>query len=76
MSKQHDNKNMTTEKKVIKLEVSDSSDTKYVDIELSYSFDTQDGVDNIISAINGFVNTHKEGLGRTNINILGYSYKY
>ena len=58
---------------VIKLEVSDSSETKYVDIELSYSFDTQDGIDNIISAINGFVNTHKEGLGRTNINILGYS---
>lgn len=62
-----------TDDLVIKLELSASAETKYVDIELSYSFDTQEEIDSIISAINSFVNTHKKGLGRTSINILGYS---
>ena len=57
---------------VIKLEVSDEIEFKYVDIELDYRFKDQDKVDNIISAINGFISTHKEGLTRENINILGY----
>jgi len=61
---------------VIKLEVSDSTEHKYVDIELSYQLDTQEEINTIITAINNFVNTHKKGLGRTSINILGYSYEY
>jgi len=61
---------------VIKLEISESKEKKYVDIELSYELDSQEEIDSIISAINSFVNTHKKGLGRTSINILGYSYKY
>ena len=67
-------KNMTTEDLVIDIKLSEQPEYKYVDIELGYQFETQDQIDNIISAINAFVNTHKEGLGRTNINILGYSY--
>ena len=58
---------------VVKLEVSDEIEYKYVDIELDYRFKDQREVDNIISAINSFISTHKEGLTRENINILGYT---
>jgi len=58
---------------VIKLEVSDEVEFKYVDIELDYRFKDQEKVDNIVSAINSFISTHKEGLTRENINILGYT---
>lgn len=58
---------------VVKLEVSDEIEFKYVDIELNYRFDDQDKVDNIVSSINSFISTHKEGLTRENINILGYT---
>ena len=67
-----------SDKEEKKLEVSDDfiEDSKYVDIELSYKLDTQEEIDSIIVAINQFINTHKKGLGKTGINILGYSYKY
>ena len=58
---------------VVKLEVSDEIEFKYVDIELNYRFDDQDKVVNIVSSINSFISTHKEGLTRENINILGYT---
>ena len=61
---------------VIKLELSDEVEYKYVDIELGYQFTTQEEVSSIINAINSFINTHKKGLGRSSINILGYSYNY
>lgn len=60
------------EKEEKKLEISDEVEFKYVDIELSYRFKDQEKVDNIISSINSFISTHKEGLTRENINILGY----
>ena len=61
---------------LIRLEMSDEAEYKYVDIEISYQFETQEEVSSIINAINKFVEANKKGLGRTSINILGYSYKY
>ena len=52
----------------------DEKEYKYVDIDLSYRFESQTGIDNMIKAINAFVELHKDGLQRSNINILGYSY--
>lgn len=46
---------------------------KYLDIELSYTFEEQNDIDNMIKLINAFIEQHKEGLTRQNINILGYS---
>lgn len=54
--------------------MAEEKEYKYVDIEISYKFETQDEVDSMIKAINTFVETHKNGLLRSNINILGYSY--
>ena len=62
-----------SDKEEKKLEVSDEVEYKYVDIELDYRFDTQEEIDSIVSAINSFISTHKKGLTRQNINILGYS---
>jgi len=64
---------------VIKLEISDqkmSEDKpkKYLDIELSYMFEEQTDILNMMKAINTFIEQHSEGLQRTNYNILGYSY--
>ena len=68
---------MVEEKKVddlvIKLEVSDVNERKYVDIELSYTCKDQADIDKIVNAINNFVKANGEGLTRQNINILGYS---
>ena len=68
---------MVEEKKVddlvIKLEVSDVNERKYVDIELSYTCKDQAEIDKIVNAINNFVKSNGEGLTRQNINILGYS---
>ena len=61
---------------LIRLEMSDEAEYKYVDIEISYQFETQEELSSIINAINKFVEANKKGLGRTSINILGYSYKY
>lgn len=70
---------MVEEKKVddlvIKLELSDEAEYKYVDIELGYQFKTTQEVNSIITAINEFINAHKKGLGQTSVNILGYNYK-
>ena len=68
---------MDEEKKVddlvIKLEVSDVNDKRYVDIELSYICRDQAEIDKVLNAINNFVKANGEGLTRQNINILGYS---
>lgn len=47
---------------------------KYFDIELSYTFKEQADIDRMIKAINAFIEQNKEGLTRTNYNVLGYSY--
>ena len=60
---------------IINIKLSEDTEYKYVDIELGYQFDSIQEVDSIISAINGFISTHKKGLGHTSINILGYGYK-
>jgi len=65
---------MTKKEEVKDLKLSDEVEYKYVDIELGYQFDTIEEVNSIISAINSFISTHKKGLGRSSINILGYSY--
>jgi len=49
---------------------------KYLDISLEYVFTEQVDIDRMLKAINAFTETNKEGLVRTNCNILGYSYKY
>lgn len=56
-----------------KLEVSDATERKFVDIELSYTCEDQAHIDRILKAINSFVDINKEGLTRQNVNILGYS---
>lgn len=65
---------MSDKEEVKDLKLSEDVEYKYVDIELDYQFDTIEEVNSIISAINSFVSTHKKGLGRTSINILGYTY--
>ena len=60
---------------IINIKLSEEVEHKYVDIALGYQFDSIQEVDSIISAINGFISTHKKGLGHTSINILGYNYK-
>jgi len=69
---------MSDKEEVKDLKLSEDVEYKYVDIELGYQFEFNEPeeIDSIISAINSFVATHKKGLTRTNINILGYSYKY
>lgn len=47
---------------------------KYLDINLEYVFEEQTDVDRMIKAINAFIEANKEGLTRTNYNVLGYSY--
>jgi len=47
---------------------------KYLDIEISYIFEGQNEIDNMIKAVNTFIEQHKDGLSRVNFNILGYSY--
>lgn len=68
-----------TEDLVVKLEISDkklSEDKpkKYLDVELSYMFEEQNDVINMMRAINTFVEQHSEGFQRANYNVLGYSY--
>ena len=67
MVKQHDNINMTTEKKEEEI-------YKYLDLELSWQFTDQSKIDAMVTAINTFIEAHKDGLTRTNYNVLGYSY--
>ncbi len=45
---------------------------KYLDISLNYRFDSKEEVNNMIKAINAFVEQHNEGLDSINYNILGY----
>jgi len=59
---------------VIKLEISDQTEERYVDIELSYMCKDQAHIDRVLKAINNFIEINSEGLQRTNYNILGYSY--
>ena len=61
---------------VVDIKLSELKEYKYVDIDLSYQFETQGEIDSIISAINSFINSHKNGLRQSSINILGYSYNY
>lgn len=67
MEKQHDNINMITEKKEEEI-------YKYLDLELTWQFTDQSKIDAMITAINIFIESHKEGITRTNYNVLGYSY--
>jgi len=63
----NDNKNMTTEKKEEEID-------KYLDLELTWKFKDQSKINATITAINAFIEAHKDGLTRTNYNVLGYSY--
>jgi len=67
---------MSDKEEVKDLKLSEDVEYKYVDIELGYQFETQGEIDSIVSAINSFINTHKNGLRQSSINILGYSYNY
>ena len=58
---------------VIKLEISEVKDVRYVDIELSYTCKDQAAIDIVLAAINNFVKANAVGLTRQNVNILGYS---
>ena len=58
------------------IKLSEQKEYKYVDIELGYQFETQGEIDSIVSAVNSFINAHKNGLRQSSINILGYSYNY
>ena len=58
---------------VIKLEISEVKDVRYVDIELSYTCKDQAAIDIVLEDINNFVKANAVGLTRQNVNILGYS---
>ncbi len=73
MSDKEENK---TEDLLIDIKLSEQNEYKYVDIELGYQFETQGEIDSIVSAINSFINSHKNGLRQSSINILGYTYNY
>jgi len=45
---------------------------KFLDISLSYRFDSKEEVNKMIKAINAFVEEHNEGLDNINYNVLGY----
>jgi len=59
---------MTTVKKEEEIE------DKYLDLELTWKFKDQNKIDAMVTAINAFIEAHKEGLTRTNYNVLGYRY--
>lgn len=45
---------------------------KYLDINLSYQFDSKEEIDKMIKAINTFVEENNKGLQNIHYNVLGY----